>query len=125
MGMQQPYYGQQQQQAGGWGQPQNPNSLLPPPLNPGAPADPETLKRLKEELLQQKQAAAPGKFGAAAAGRSRQKKPRHAVHRCVLSCLGGGSGAGSAVSAFPGLQQDVQSASPTVLQWVGLGWCQQ
>lgn len=45
----------------------NPNSMLPPPLNPGAPADPETLKRLKEELLQQKQQTAPGKFAAAAA----------------------------------------------------------
>jgi hypothetical protein len=78
MGMQQHYYGQQQQQQqqqmGGWGQPtggmmmqQNPNSMLPPPLNPGAPADPETLKRLKEELLQQKQQTAPGKFAAATA----------------------------------------------------------
>jgi hypothetical protein len=45
-------------------------SGLPPPLNPGAPADPETLKRLKEELLQQKQQSAPGRFtaGGAAAG---------------------------------------------------------
>lgn len=76
MGMQQPYYGQQQQQQmGGWGQPapgmmqqNNHNSLLPPPLNPGAPADAETLKRLKEELLQQKQQTAPGRFAAAGGG---------------------------------------------------------
>lgn len=71
--MQQPYYGQQQQQMGGWGGPaglQDSNSMLPPPLNPGAPADAETLKRLKEELLQQKQQTAPGtaKGGAAGAG---------------------------------------------------------
>lgn len=39
--------------------------MLPPPLNPGAPADPETLRRLKDELLQQKQQTAPGRFTAA------------------------------------------------------------
>lgn len=39
--------------------------MLPPPLNPGAPADPETLRRLKDELLQQKQHTAPGRFTAA------------------------------------------------------------
>jgi hypothetical protein len=60
MGMQQPHYSQQH--AGGWGAG---NSMLPPPLNPGAPADPETLRRLKDELLQQKQQTAPGRFTAA------------------------------------------------------------
>lgn len=105
MGMQQPYYGQQQQM-GGWGgpggmPPQDSSSMLPPPLNPGAPADPETLKRLKEELLQQKQQTAPGRAGAAggAAGGA------------------GSSGAGSSKKVIVREAAGQRWVDPTLAEW--------
>jgi len=116
MGMQQPYYGQQlQQQPGGWsqppmgGMPPPDGSSLPPPLNPGAPADAETLKRLKEELLQQKQQTAPGRFAAAAA---------------AAGGGGAGGGSGGASSSAGGAKKAVMREAagrrwvdPTLAEW--------
>lgn len=80
-------------------------SSLPPPLNPGAPADAETLKRLKEELLQQKQQTAPGRFAAAAAAAA-------------------GGGAGGASSSAAGAKKAVMREAagkrwvdPTMAEW--------
>jgi hypothetical protein len=55
------------------------------PLAPGAPADPDTLRRLKEELLQQKQAAGAGRLGATG--------HYSAAHAAAAAAAGGGAAA--------------------------------